>query len=162
MSQYLNQGRSCNSTTQTLNQTLHKRLQKTLILRESSVDLKDGLQTREYKAWRWVIIVLSHMTCILLVFYIYYWCIWIAIRSNHCIKLFLPSSTPENFISHLRQEQDPLSSAQYAKYTRDFPQDTSGQFVYIDAHVLHTPVIVDLDKDGHDDIIIPVSYYFDQ
>eukprot|EP01028_Stygiella_incarcerata_P008987 TRINITY_DN4051_c0_g1_i1.p1 TRINITY_DN4051_c0_g1~~TRINITY_DN4051_c0_g1_i1.p1 ORF type:complete len:846 (-),score=219.03 TRINITY_DN4051_c0_g1_i1:71-2608(-) len=33
--------------------------------------------------------------------------------------------------------------------------------VLIDAHVLATPVIWDVDSDGHDELIVPVSYFFD-
>ena len=34
--------------------------------------------------------------------------------------------------------------------------------VFIDAHVLHTPVIADLERDGNYEMIVPVSYYFDR
>lgn len=34
-------------------------------------------------------------------------------------------------------------------------------YVKVDAHVLATPIVYDLDDDGHNDVIIPVSYYFD-
>ena len=36
------------------------------------------------------------------------------------------------------------------------------EFVYVDAHLLSTPTIIDLDNDGSDDMIIPVSYFFDK
>jgi len=64
----------------------------------------------------------------------------------------------------LRNEKDPLYSEQYSRYynstLRSFSQDK--RYVLVDAHVLATPVIVDLDKDGHDDVIVPVSYFFDK
>jgi hypothetical protein len=34
-------------------------------------------------------------------------------------------------------------------------------FVWIDAHILATPAIADIDGDGHDELVIAVSYYFD-
>jgi len=37
----------------------------------------------------------------------------------------------------------------------------SGNFIFVDAHILATPVVADLDNDGNDELIIPVSYYFD-
>lgn len=35
-------------------------------------------------------------------------------------------------------------------------------FVFVDAHVLCTPIIADLDNDGHDEVVFSVSYYFDR
>eukprot|EP00286_Rhodomonas_abbreviata_P023316 CAMPEP_0181304224 /NCGR_PEP_ID=MMETSP1101-20121128/9026_1 /TAXON_ID=46948 /ORGANISM="Rhodomonas abbreviata, Strain Caron Lab Isolate" /LENGTH=1213 /DNA_ID=CAMNT_0023409947 /DNA_START=10 /DNA_END=3651 /DNA_ORIENTATION=- len=35
-------------------------------------------------------------------------------------------------------------------------------YVYVDPHVLCTPIIADLDADGRDEIIAAVSYYFDK
>lgn len=37
-----------------------------------------------------------------------------------------------------------------------------GKYVYVDPHIISTPVIIDIDGDGHDEIIIAVSYYYDQ
>ena len=35
-------------------------------------------------------------------------------------------------------------------------------FVYVDAHVLATPVLVDYDGDGvTSELIVPVTYYYD-
>jgi len=35
-------------------------------------------------------------------------------------------------------------------------------FVYVDAHVLATPVLVDINEDGMtSELVIPVNYYFD-
>ena len=40
--------------------------------------------------------------------------------------------------------------------------NTDPSFVYIDPHVLATPVLVDLDGNGvTSEMILPVSYYFD-
>lgn len=35
-------------------------------------------------------------------------------------------------------------------------------YVYVDAHVLCTPIIADINADGDDEIIFAVSYYFDR
>lgn len=35
-------------------------------------------------------------------------------------------------------------------------------FVYIDSHLLCNPVIGDLDGDGHDELVVAVSYFFDR
>lgn len=58
---------------------------------------------------------------------------------------------------------DPLYSPWYEQY-----MNASGaavdeqQQLLVDAHVLSTPVLVDIDNDNHMDIIIPVTYYFDR
>lgn len=36
------------------------------------------------------------------------------------------------------------------------------QYIHVDAHVLCTPVIADLDGDGSEDLILAVSYFFDR
>ncbi len=35
-------------------------------------------------------------------------------------------------------------------------------YVYVDAHVLCTPIIADIERDGKDEVIFAVSYYFDR
>ncbi|KAL0491966.1 outer membrane protein assembly factor BamB [Acrasis kona] len=36
------------------------------------------------------------------------------------------------------------------------------EWVYVDAHLLATPLIIDIDGDGVDEMILPVSYFFDR
>jgi hypothetical protein len=36
------------------------------------------------------------------------------------------------------------------------------EFVYVDAHVLCTPAIADIDGDGHEEIVLSVSYYYEK
>jgi hypothetical protein len=38
---------------------------------------------------------------------------------------------------------------------------TTEKSVYLDAHILATPVIADIDNDNVNDIIVPVSYYIE-
>lgn len=35
-------------------------------------------------------------------------------------------------------------------------------YVYIDPHVMCTPAIADIDGDGHDELVLSVSYFFDR
>ena len=35
-------------------------------------------------------------------------------------------------------------------------------YVYIDPHILCTPNIADIDGDGHEEIVVTVSYFFDR
>jgi len=39
---------------------------------------------------------------------------------------------------------------------------TTARSVYMDGHILAAPVIADLDNDGVDDLVVPVSYYVEQ
>lgn len=39
--------------------------------------------------------------------------------------------------------------------------ENESPFVFIDAHVLATPAIGDIDKDGRDELVLSVSYFFD-
>jgi len=34
--------------------------------------------------------------------------------------------------------------------------------VYVDPHILCTPAIADIDADGHDELVIAVSYFYDK
>lgn len=36
------------------------------------------------------------------------------------------------------------------------------EFVYVDPHILCTPNIADIDGDGHEEIVVVVSYFFDR
>ncbi len=36
------------------------------------------------------------------------------------------------------------------------------EFVLIDAHILTTPTIGDIDDDGHEELVVAVSYFFDR
>jgi hypothetical protein len=36
------------------------------------------------------------------------------------------------------------------------------KFVYVDPHILCTPAIADIDADGHDELVIAVSYFYDK
>lgn len=33
--------------------------------------------------------------------------------------------------------------------------------MYIDPHILSTPAIADIDADGHDELVVAVSYFYD-
>ncbi len=34
-------------------------------------------------------------------------------------------------------------------------------YVYVDAHILATPAIADIDNDGVEELVVPVSYFYD-
>lgn len=43
----------------------------------------------------------------------------------------------------------------------DAPKATKPPYVYVDPHVLATPILHDFNEDGKPELIIPVTYYFD-
>eukprot|EP01041_Mallomonas_annulata_P008593 gene8593-17722_t len=43
-----------------------------------------------------------------------------------------------------------------------FNMQNDSQFVFIDAHVLGSPVLADVNNDGHLEVIMAISYYFDK
>lgn len=36
------------------------------------------------------------------------------------------------------------------------------EFVFVDPHILATPTIGDIDADGHEELVIAVSYFYDR
>jgi hypothetical protein len=36
------------------------------------------------------------------------------------------------------------------------------EWVYVDAHILCTPAIADIDNDQHDELVVAVSYFYDK
>eukprot|EP00003_Mantamonas_plastica_P018579 TRINITY_DN3036_c0_g1_i5.p1 TRINITY_DN3036_c0_g1~~TRINITY_DN3036_c0_g1_i5.p1 ORF type:complete len:586 (+),score=200.78 TRINITY_DN3036_c0_g1_i5:900-2657(+) len=85
---------------------------------------------------------------------------WLNREAQESLELFLPNSDLRDRL--LPKEFDPLQSIHYLRYhnPKDFPRKPN--MVYVDPHVLCTPVIADIDNDGHDEMIVAVSYYFDR
>jgi len=86
---------------------------------------------------------------------------WLTDEGIQSLELFLVSDTPENYVEFLKLQQDPLYSSQYERYLNSSEAESEKGYVFVDAHVLNTPVIADLDNDGVHELIVAVSYYFD-
>ena len=41
-------------------------------------------------------------------------------------------------------------------------QAHAGNYLWLDPHILCTPVLADIDQDGHDDLVVAASYFFDR
>ena len=41
-------------------------------------------------------------------------------------------------------------------------QAKQGGYLWLDPHILCTPALADIDGDGHDDLIVAASYFFDR
>lgn len=42
------------------------------------------------------------------------------------------------------------------------PHPREEGFVFVDPHILCNPAIGDIDADGHDELVVAVSYFFDK
>ena len=71
-------------------------------------------------------------------------------------------SSRRNSTSYSESNEDPLYSRRQPKPRPSGVDPSDRTFVFVDPHVLATPVIGDLNDDGmSDEMVIPVSYYFD-
>ena len=64
-------------------------------------------------------------------------------------------------MGHVKLQKDPLYSKQYEELINKTKRNDH-KHVLIDAHVLSTPVITDLEKDGNMELVVAVSYFFDR
>eukprot|EP01080_Neovahlkampfia_damariscottae_P010387 gene10387-2916_t len=81
-----------------------------------------------------------------------------AVQSMDLIS-FLPNSTFFDDVSE--NKKNPFKSSFFESYLKNTTMNKK-KFAYIDGHILSTPIIIDLDNDGHDELIVPVSYYYDK
>ena len=42
------------------------------------------------------------------------------------------------------------------------PQPKDGGYLWLDPHILCTPALADIDGDGHEDLVIAATYFFDR
>ena len=42
------------------------------------------------------------------------------------------------------------------------PQPKDGQYLWLDPHILCTPALADIDGDGHEDLVVAATYFFDR
>ena len=62
----------------------------------------------------------------------------------------------------LGNKADPLFSLHYSNERFSGIDSTDDNYVFVDPHVLATPVLTDLNQDGYkNELVVPVSYYFD-
>ncbi|GIL56325.1 hypothetical protein Vafri_11699 [Volvox africanus] len=47
-------------------------------------------------------------------------------------------------------------------FTQSAHPDAMGGYVYVDPHIMTTPAIADIDGDGHDELVVAVSYFYDR
>ena len=81
-------------------------------------------------------------------------------------ELFLTTDTPSTYVAQMGNDLNPLKSQFKAdhRYLWRLNNSIEGEgsgYILLDAHILATPVIADLDNDGSDEIIVSVSYYYD-
>jgi hypothetical protein len=89
---------------------------------------------------------------------------WFSEEAKEAMDLisFVPSSM-RDYVD--KNDKNPLESILYEEAMKELEKNKdfkSKKYVYIDAHILSTPIIRDLDDDGKDELILSVSYYFDK
>ena len=67
--------------------------------------------------------------------------------------IFMPTQQPH----HRLHRTDNVADDE--RWADEYPEDDD--FLWVDAHVLGNPLVRDLNGDGHLNLIVPVSYYFD-
>jgi hypothetical protein len=80
---------------------------------------------------------------------------WLSDEGVESLELFLPTKPAD-------QDESILYSQQYEDYHLLNPVINSRDTIFVDAHILATPVIADLDEDGNEELVIGISYYFDE
>lgn len=93
---------------------------------------------------------------------------WLSKEARKSIDDFF---TPSSMLAFLENDYEDKSNIFYSnsyeqaynalknEYSQKIDKDS---IVFVDPHILSTPVIIDIDHDGNDEIIVGVSYFFDR
>ena len=63
-----------------------------------------------------------------------------------------------DMVSHPVKRSDP----EVMKLMMQAPQPKDGGYLWLDPHILCTPALADIDGDGHEDLVIAATYFFDR
>jgi hypothetical protein len=80
-------------------------------------------------------------------------------------NLYIPSDYDaygEDYNRFLEQEKEGRDPESQKGKNHEADGEGEVSYVYVDPHILATPVVEDLDGDGYQEIIVPVSYFFDR
>jgi len=84
------------------------------------------------------------------------------------LKPFLEEGEHDASSKMGKKHTDPFQSPTYKTELDELKKrytnvgNAADPYLLVDPHILSTPIIVDLDQDGHDELIISTSYYFDR
>jgi len=81
-------------------------------------------------------------------------------EARESLRLFSEISSASSPSENSRRQLDPEVAYELAELDRLYP--TSDSHVWVDAHVLATPSLVDLTGDGRPELVVAVSYFFDE
>lgn len=74
------------------------------------------------------------------------------------LKLFLPTEMGASFVNSMRTSIDILYSPQLENYMEIIKPKFSDEEIQLQARIVGIPVIVDLEGDGHNEIVVAVNY----
>lgn len=86
-------------------------------------------------------------------------------NGDYLILLQLITYLPQSLRAFSESEgpENPFIPSDYEEALKALKDaDPEKKLVFVDAHLLSAPVIADIDKDGKDELIVAVSYYFDR
>jgi len=86
---------------------------------------------------------------------------WLTRDGVESLELFLPTETGSSFVTQLRSAADPLFSPQNEAWLeiQDLDEfDPTGRQTLLEGRFQSAPVVVDLEGDGHNEIIVAVNY----
>lgn len=63
---------------------------------------------------------------------------------------------------HRNRDRDERVQQMWQEEVHQEGERQTQEWVFIDAHILTTPAIADIDQDGHEDLVVAVSYFFDR
>ena len=85
---------------------------------------------------------------------------WLTDQGVESLELFLPTEMSASFISALRSTTNLLHSPQLDHYYEVMGKDTgkSSEEVKLIPRIVGSPIIVDLEGDGHNELVVAVNY----
>jgi len=84
---------------------------------------------------------------------------WLTNDGVESLELFLPTEMSSSFVSSLRTSADVLYSPQYENYLEVAkPPKKKKDQVELVPRIVGSPIVVDLEGDGHNEIVVAVNY----
>jgi hypothetical protein len=90
---------------------------------------------------------------------------WLSAEGVASLDLLLPTDAGRALADQVLRRGNPFFSRQQQEYStlvlENMGDRLTSEYLLVDAHLLATPVIADLEGDGVDELVAVVSYYYD-